>query len=226
LSPAEAGKARSTEEGTMPRTEKVEKVTELKARIQGSQAMFLTDFRGLTVGDVTDLRRSLRESGTRLAVVKNTLMRRAAGEAGAEELRGLLDGPTAVAFVDGDPIVAAKSLVDAMRRFRTMALKGAFMEGRVLSPEQAQSLATIEPREVLLARMAGLAQAQMSRAAFCFQALQSRFLALLEALRGKQPEPVPEEQQEEATQDPSGEAREGIKSNTEAPPDEGGEGKE
>jgi large subunit ribosomal protein L10 len=227
--------------------EKVEKVTELKARIQGSQAMFLTDFRGLTVGDVTDLRRSLRESGTRLAVVKNTLMRRAAGEAGAEELRGLLDGPTAVAFVDGDPIVAAKSLVDAMRRFRTMALKGAFMEGRVLSPEQAQSLATIEPREVLLARMAGLAQAQMSRAAFGFQALQAKFLALLEALKDKLPEPpegqaaaveqpgaeagtpdepVPEEQQEQPTQDPSGEAREGSKPDTEGQPDEGGEGKE
>ena len=240
----------------MPRTEKVEKVTELKARIQGSQAMFLTDFRGLTVGDVMDLRRSLRESGTRLSVVKNTLMRRAAGEAGADQLRELLVGPTAVAFVDGDPIVAAKSLVDAMRRFRTMELKGAFMEGRVLSPEQAQSLATIEPREVLLARMAGLAKAQMSRAAFGFQALQSKFLSLLDALKDKLPageaeagtssapqaeaesspqaetetgspdEPMPEEQQEQPTQDPPEDAREQSKPDEDSQPIAGSEGKE
>jgi large subunit ribosomal protein L10 len=198
----------------MPRTDKVEKVAELKSRIQGSQAMFLTDFRGLTVGDVTDLRRSLRESGTKLAVVKNTLMRRAADEAGADELQSLLDGPTAVAFVDGDPIVAAKSLVDAMRRFRTMSFKGGFMEGRILSPEQAQSLATIEPREVLLSQMAGLAKAQMSRAAYGFQALQARFLALLEALQEKMPRegdgerPVPEEQEEQPTAEPPEEAPE------------------
>ena len=180
----------------MPRTEKVEKVAELKARIEGSQAMFLTDFRGLTVGDVTDLRRSLRESGTRLAVVKNTLMRRAAGEAGADELQGLLDGPTAVAFVDGDPIMAAKSLMDAIRRFRTMQLKGGYMEGRVLSASEAESLATIAPREVLLSQVAGLAKAEMSRAAAMMQAVQSRFLAVLDAFKEKL-----------APEEPRGEAR-------------------
>src|ERR671930_67067 len=169
----------------MPRTDKVEKVAELKARIQGSQAMFLTDFRGLTVGDVTDLRRSLRESGTRFAVVKNTLMRRAVDDAGAEALRPLLEGPTAVAFVDGDPIIAAKSLVEAIRRFRTMELKGGHMEGKVLSAEQAQSLATIAPREVLLAQMAGVAKAEMARVAYVLQAIQSRFLALIDALKDK-----------------------------------------
>jgi large subunit ribosomal protein L10 len=171
----------------MPKTEKIEKVAELKRRIEGSQALFLADFRGLTVADVTDLRRSLRESGTRVAVVKNTLMKLAAGQTDAAELERMLEGPTAVAFVDGDPITAAKGLVDAIRRFRTLALKGGYMEGRVLSAEEAQSLSTIEPREVLLSRLAGMAKAEMARALYMFQAHQSRFLALLEAYREKLP---------------------------------------
>ena len=209
----------------MPRTEKVEKVAELKRRIEGAEAMFLADFRGLTVGDATDLRRSLRESGTRFAVVKNTLMRRAVGEAGAGDLQQLLEGPTAVAFVEGDPIVAAKSLMDAIRRFRTMAIKGGYMDGRVLSAEQAQSLATIAPREVLLAQMAGLAKAEMSRAAYMLQALQSRFLALLEAFREKLP--APEAPAEQPTSEPPEDARTESRPEGQTAPDEDGtEGKE
>jgi large subunit ribosomal protein L10 len=172
----------------MPKAAKVEKVSELRGRIEAAEAMFLADFRGLTVSDISEFRRSLAGSGTRVAVVKNTLMKRAVGEVGIHDLDALLEGPTAVAFVDGDPIQAARGLVEALRRFRTMSLKGGFMEGRVLTPEEAQALATIEPREVLLARMAGAAKAQMSRAAYVFQALQGRFLALLEAYREKIPE--------------------------------------
>jgi large subunit ribosomal protein L10 len=184
----------------MPKTEKIEKVAELKRRIEGSQALFLADFRGLSVADVTDLRRSLRESGTRVAVVKNTLMKLAAGQTDAAELERMLEGPTAVAFVDGDPITAAKGLVDAIRRFRTLALKGGYMEGRVLSAEEAQSLSTIEPREVLLAKLAGMAKAEMARALYMFQAHQSRFLALLDAYREKLPgeEPAAQEAAPEA----------------------------
>jgi large subunit ribosomal protein L10 len=189
----------------MPKTEKVEKVRELTERIEGSQALFLTDFRGLTVLDATDLRRSLRQAGTRFAVVKNTLMKRAADEAGTPELQAFLEGPTAVAFVDGDPIAAAKSLVDAIRRYRTMSIKGGFMEGRLLSAEQAQALATTPPREVLLARFAGMAKGEMSRAAYMFQALQSRFLAVLEAFKEKvpgpaEPEPVAAEPEPESAE--------------------------
>jgi large subunit ribosomal protein L10 len=171
----------------MAKAVKVEKVAELRQRIDAAQAMFLADFRGLSVADATDFRRSLHDSGTRVTVVKNTLMKRAAGEAGIAELDPMLEGPTAVAFVDGDPIQAAKGLTEALRRFRTLAIKGGYMDGRVLSPEDAQALATIEPREVLLARVAGAAKGQMARAAFAFQALQSRFLALVEAFREKVP---------------------------------------
>jgi large subunit ribosomal protein L10 len=228
----------------MPRTEKVEKVAELKQRITGSEAMFLTDFRGLTVSDVTELRRSLRESGTRFSIVKNTLMQRAAGDAGADAIRPLLEGPTAVAFVDGDPIVAAKSLVDAIRRFRTMELKGAYMEGRVLTAEQAQSLATIAPRDVMLSQLAGMAKAELSRAAYMVQALQSRFLSLLDAFREKLPGagdeleaaaesdgssgPAPEEQEEQPTSEPPEAAREESRPDGDKPArdEQSGEGKE
>jgi large subunit ribosomal protein L10 len=171
----------------MPKTEKVQKVEELKARIEASEALFLADFRGLTVTESGELRRSLSDSGAKFSVVKNTLMRLATSDTEAAGLERLLEGPTAVAFVRDDPVAAAKSLMDATRKFRTLVLKGAFVEGRVLSPEEAQSLATIEPREVLLAKMAGLAKAEMARAAYGFKALQSRFLAVLQAFGEKLP---------------------------------------
>jgi len=187
----------------VPKTEKIEKVNELKARIEGSEALFLADFRGLTVTESGELRRSLSDAGTRFSVVKSTLMKRAAADTAAAELEQLLHGPTAVAFVDTDPVGAGKRLVDATRKFRTLVLKGAFVEGRVLSPEEAQSLATIEPREILLAKVAGLAKAEMSRAAFAFKALQGRFLALLEAYGEKLPGEIP--QAEPAAEEPTAE---------------------
>ena len=171
----------------MPSAQKVQKVEELKARIAASEALFLADFRGLTVTESGELRRSLSDAGTRFSVVKNTLMRLAAADTEAAGLEQLLEGPTAVAFVQADPVAAAKRLAEATRKFRTLVLKGAFVEGRVLSPEEAQSLATIEPRPVLLAKMAGLAKAEMSRAAFAFKALQGRFLSLVQAYGEKLP---------------------------------------
>jgi large subunit ribosomal protein L10 len=120
-------------------------------------------------------------------VVKNTLMQRAAGEAGIEELEALLSGPTAVAFVDGDVIAAAKKVVDAAKRFPALVLKGAYMEGRVLDAAAAQALATLESREVMLSRVAGMLKSEMTRAASMFQALQGRFLGLLDAYKEKVP---------------------------------------
>ncbi len=171
----------------MAKTEKVEKVAALKERIEGSRAVLLTDFRGLSVHDATELRRSLGEGGTSFSVVKNTLMQRAADAAGAAQLETLLSGPTAVAFVGGDPVSAAKKVVDAAKKFPTLVLKGAFMDGRVLSAEEAQSLATLESRDAMLSKIAGLLKSEMSRAASMFIALQSRFLGVLEAYRDKLP---------------------------------------
>jgi large subunit ribosomal protein L10 len=170
----------------MPSTEKVEQVARLKERISSSQALLLAEYRGLSVQDATELRRSLGQD-TRFSVVKNTLMRRAAGEAGVGELERLLEGPTAVAFVAGDPVAAAKRVVEAAKRFPALALKGAYMEGRVLGADEARGLAELESRDVMLSRLAGALKAELSRAAGLFQALQGRFLALLEADKEKVP---------------------------------------
>jgi len=203
----------------MAKTEKIEKVSELKARIEGAEALFLADFRGLTVTESGELRRTLSDAGTRFSVVKNTLMKLAAADTAAAELDRLLEGPTAVAFVEADPVTAAKRLVDATRKFRTLVLKGAFVEGRVLSPEQATALATIEPREILLAKMAGLAKAEMSRAAFAFKALQSRFLGLLQAYGEKLPGEAAQEAPaaEEPALEAAPEAEAGAAPEAEAP---------
>jgi len=170
----------------MPSAEKVEKVATLKQRIAGSQALLLAEYRGLSVHDATELRRSLGEA-TRFSVVKNTLMKRAAGEAGIAALERLLDGPTAVAFVAGDPVAAAKKVVEAGKRFPALILKGAYLEGRVLMGDEARALADLESREVMLSQIAGMLKGQMSRAAGLFQALQGRVLGLLEAYREKLP---------------------------------------
>lgn len=170
----------------MPNAEKIEKVTALKERIEGAQALLLAEYRGLSVHDATELRRSLSEQA-RFSVVKNTLLRRAAADAGVAELEQLLDGPTAVAFVDGDVVATAKKVVDAARKFPALVLKGGYLDGKLLSAAEAQALATLESREVLLSRVAGMMKAEMSQAASMFQALQVRFLGVLEAYRDKLP---------------------------------------
>ena len=181
----------------MPSPEKVEQVARLKERISSSQALLLAEYRGLSVQDATELRRSLGQD-TRFSVIKNTLMRRAAGEAGVSELERLLEGPTAVAFVAGDPVAAAKRLVEAAKRFPALGLKGAFVEGRVLGADDARGLAELESRDVMLSRLAGALKAEMSRAAGMFQALQGRFLSVLEAYKEKLPGDVTEETAEAA----------------------------
>ncbi len=171
----------------MPRAEKVERVAELKRRIEGSEALLLTEYRGLTVSEISELRRSLAEGGAQFAVVKNTLMRRAAADAGVEDLVSLLEGPSAITFVDGDPVAAAKSVVKAQKQYPSLVLKAAYMDGKLLSADQARSLADLESREVMLSKVAGLMKGEMSRAAAMFQSAQSKLLGLLEAYKDKLP---------------------------------------
>jgi large subunit ribosomal protein L10 len=170
----------------MPNAEKIEKVTALKERIEGAQALLLAEYRGLSVHDATELRRSLSEQA-RFAIVKNTLFRRAAADAGLAELEQLLDGPTAVAFVDGDVVATAKKVVDAAKKFPALVLKGGYLDGKLLSAADAQALSTLGSREVQLSRVAGMMKAQMSQAASMFQALPGRFLGVLEAYKDKLP---------------------------------------
>ena len=191
----------------MPSTKKIERVAELKGQIEGSTALLLTEYRGLTVAEITELRRSLREGGARFAVIKNTLMRRALEQTDAAELGSLFDGPSAVAFVQEDPVAAAKSVTAAAKRFPALVLKGGFVEGRLLNADEAKSLADLESREVMLSKLAGLMKGEMSRAAAVFQATQARFLSLLEAFKAKLPEePAAEAAPEAETAAPADEA--------------------
>ena len=171
----------------MPKQQKIERVAELKARIEGSDALLLTEYRGLTVSEIGELRRSLAEGGTKFAVVKNTLMSRAVSDAGVAELEALLQGPSAVAFVAGDPVAAAKSVVDAAKKFPTLVLKGGYMDGKMLSAHDAKALASLDSREVMLSKIAGLMKSEMTKAAALFVGAQSKFLSLLEAYKARVP---------------------------------------
>ncbi len=207
----------------MPSTQKIERVKALKEQIEGSAALLLTEYRGLTVSEITELRKSLRDGGARFAVIKNTLMRRALEQTDAAELGSLFDGPSAVAFVLDDPVAAAKSVTAAAKKFPALVLKGGFVEGRVLSADEAKSLADLESREVMLSKLAGLMKGEMSRAAAVFQATQARFLSLLEAFKAKLPdEPAeeaiaPEEPAAEAEAAPAAQAEAEAPATDEAP---------
>jgi large subunit ribosomal protein L10 len=169
----------------MPKPQKVEKVKELSRRFKESSGAMLADYRGLTVKDVTELRRSLRDADTSFAVVKNTLTRLAAKDAGLEDVIALLEGPTAVAFIGGDAIRGAKAVLDATKRYPAMVVKGAVIDGRVFGEEQARALATIEPKEVSLGKLAGLLQSPVARTAYLLQAPLQR-IAFALAERGRQ----------------------------------------
>lgn len=171
----------------MPTAQKIERVAALRASIEGSPAMLLVEYRGLTVSEISELRRSLSEAQTSLAVVKNTLMELAVADAGREELRALLSGPSAVAFVSGDPVAAAKKISSAAKRFPSLLVKGGWMDGRMLSADEAKALAELESREVMLSKVAGMLKAEMSRAASMFQVIQSKFVSLLEAYKEELP---------------------------------------
>lgn len=192
---------------------KEEKVKEIGERLSAANAAIFADYRGLTVQDMWELRAALAEAETRFAVVKNTLTRLAVREAGMADLEAFLEGPTAVAYVAGDLVQGAKKLLEVARRLPVLEVKGGLAEGRVLSADQVKALATLESREFMLAQLAGVAKFQMARAAWMFQTLQAKFLALLDAYKKKlpageteMPEPIAEEavaQPAEETPEPS-----------------------
>ena len=206
----------------MPSTQKIERVAELKEQIEGSTALLLTEYRGLTVSEIAELRKSLGEGGARFAVIKNTLMRRALENTDAAGLGSLFEGPSAVAFVLEDPVAAAKSVTAAAKKFPALVLKGGFVEGRVLSADEARSLAELESREVMLSKVAGLMKGEMSRAASMFQGAQSRFLSLLEAFKAKLPQAAATEAEAAPEAAPEAEAA----TEAEAPPQANGTNEE
>ena len=165
----------------MARPEKVAVVDEIRTKLDEADAAILTEYRGLTVTELATLRGALRPTGTEYKVFKNTLARRAADESGLADLASLLEGPTAIAFVRGDAVVAAKALRDFGRGTPTLVVKGGLLGKRMLTAAEIEALADIEPRDVLLARLAGGFQAPLTKAAGLFQAFTRNFAYGLKA---------------------------------------------
>jgi large subunit ribosomal protein L10 len=168
----------------MARADKAAAVAELTEEFRSSGAAVLTEYRGLSVAQIAALRRSLGQD-TSYRVVKNTLTKIAAKEAGVDAFDGLLQGPSAIAFVKGDPVEAAKSLRDFARENPPLVIKGGVLEGKTLDAAELTKLADLESREVLLAKLAGAMKASMAGAAALFQAPLTNAARLAEALRVK-----------------------------------------
>jgi large subunit ribosomal protein L10 len=174
-------------------------------------AALLTEYRGLKVAELGELRASLRGSSTEYRVLKNTLTSIAVREAGYEDLVGLLQGPTAVAFVHGDPVQAAKDLAEFARTHPALIVKGGVMDGKVLGADEVRRLATLESREVLLARLAGLLQASAQQTVNLLAAPLRQVATMTAALRDQKEEQTPAAETAEAP------AAEAPAAETEAP---------
>ena len=175
----------------MPTQAKAAVIQEITDRFQNSSAAVLTEYRGLTVAQLTQLRRSLGE-GSSYAVVKNTLTKRAADSIGFSDLAPLLNGPTAIAFIEGDPVTAAKAIRDFAKANPALVVKGGVVEGRTVDAREVTRLADVESREVLLAKLAGAMKGNLTKAAGLFQAPLSQVARLAAALQEKKPAEVAE----------------------------------
>jgi large subunit ribosomal protein L10 len=168
----------------MARPDKVEAVADIADRFRGASAAVITEYRGLSTDELTKLRRSLG-AGTTYRVAKNTLILRAAADAGVEGLDELFVGPTAVAFVEGEPVDAAKALRDFAKDHKSLVIKGGYMDGKALTVAEVNSIAELESREVLLAKLAGAMKGNLTKAAGLFAAPASQVARLAAALQEK-----------------------------------------
>jgi large subunit ribosomal protein L10 len=170
----------------MARPDKVAAVEEIAEKFRGASASVVTEYRGLTMSQLTTLRRSLGDGAT-YRVAKNTLVKRAAADAGVE-IDEMLVGPTAITFITGEPVDAAKALRDFARTNQGLVIKGGFMDGRTLTVAEVNQLADLESREVLLSKLAGAMKGTMAKAAGLFAAPASQVARLAQALADKRAE--------------------------------------
>ena len=189
----------------MRRDQKEQVVEELTARLKAAETLLVADYRGLTMPQIDELRTRLLSSGARFTVVKNTLTRRAAEAAGADALLTLLDGPSAIAFLeaDGDMVAAAKALADAARETQVLEIRGGIMQGRTVTAEEVAILATLPPVDVLRGQVLGAIVAPLTTLAGLLDAPLQNFVGLIDArieqLGGEEeatPEPEPEPEAE------------------------------
>jgi large subunit ribosomal protein L10 len=167
----------------MLRQDKERIVAELAERLKASQSLLVADYRGLTMSEIDELRTKLLESGVRFTVVKNTLTRRAAEQAGIEELLELIDGPTAIAFIDseGDPAVAAKILSDTARAHDVLVIRGGLLEGDAVSDVEIKRLASLPAADVLRAQFAGTLVAPLTTVVGLFAAPLRDLVGVIDA---------------------------------------------
>ena len=168
----------------MAKADKATAVAEITEQFKASTATVVTEYRGLSVSNMAELRRSLG-SGTTYTVAKNTLVKRAATEAGIEGLDDLFAGPTAIAFISGEPVDAAKAIKKFAKDNKALVVKGGYMDGRALSVGEVERIADLESREVLLSKLAGAMKAKQSQAAALFVAPASQIARLAAALQEK-----------------------------------------
>ena len=197
----------------MANAQKSAAIAELAEKFRGSSAAVLTEYRGLTVAQLAELRTNLRGNAT-YSVVKNTLTELAAKEAGVESaFEGQLVGPNAIAFVEGDPVEAAKALRNFAKDNPLLVIKGGVLDGNPLTAEEIEKLAKLESREVLLAKLAGAMKAQLTQAAYLFNAPLSQTARVIDALRAKVEEQggnAPAAEAEEAPAEAPAEANETV----------------
>ena len=192
----------------MANAQKDAAIAELAEKFRSSSAAVITEYRGLTVAQLGELRSKLRGNAT-YSVVKNTLTERAAKEAGVESaFEGQLVGPNAIAFVEGDPVEAAKGLRDFAKDNPLLVIKGGILDGNPLTPEEIDKLAKLESREVLLGKLAGAMKAQLTQAAYLFNAPLAQTARVVDALRAKVEEqgPVATDAPAADTEEPAAEA--------------------
>ncbi|HEY2318307.1 MAG TPA: 50S ribosomal protein L10 [Solirubrobacteraceae bacterium] len=166
----------------MNRDQKTAVVDEIAGEIQGADAIFAVDYRGITVSQVADLRIKLRDADARFRVVKNSLSERAADQAGLDSLKPMLVGPTALAFVNGDAALAAKALNDAARQFNLLEFKGGVLNGATLTADDVRSIARLPAREVLYAQLVGTVAAPLTGLARGLNALIGGLAIQLQAI--------------------------------------------
>jgi len=167
----------------MHKSEKERVIAELTERLRVSQTLIVADYRGLTVSEIDGLRGELLAHGARFAVVKNTLTRRAAEAAGADAVLALLEGPTAIAFLesDGDPVAVAKALSEAVKTTRILVIRGGVLDGKTISAEDVDNLAKLPPTDVLRAQLAGALAAPLATVVGLFNAPLRDLVGVLEA---------------------------------------------
>jgi large subunit ribosomal protein L10 len=175
----------------MARADKATAVADIAEQFKDATATLITEYRGLTVSNLAELRRSLAGSAS-YSVAKNTLIKRAAAEAGVEGLDELFAGPTAIAFVTGEPVDAAKAIKTFAKEHKALVIKGGYMDGHPLTVAEVERIADLESREVLLAKLAGAMKGNLAKAAGLFNAPASQVARLAAALQEKKAsEPAP-----------------------------------